>query len=212
MKILDVIDLSFPEVKVIRYQRFKDIRGYFTETYRRSDFELDPCLAPTFADKPFIQTNESYSKKNVLRGMHIQWNPAMGKLVRTVLGHMVDIVLDLRKGSPNFGKALAYDMPNSFEADYGEFIWIPEGFAHGNYYSEDSKIIYYCNASWNPNGETSISPIAPDIDWSLCDPKLHEEFNRIAQNDPIITDKDKDGYTIGEWIKTPESNNFIYRG
>lgn len=212
MKIIDVKDLAFPEVKVIRYQRFRDNRGYFTETYRRSDFESHPALAAIYKDKPFIQTNESYSKKNVIRGMHVQWNPSMGKLVRTVLGHMVDIVMDLRKGSPNFGKMIAYDMPNDFNADFGDLIWIPEGFAHGNYYLEDSKIIYYCNSSWNPKGETSISPLAPDIDWSLCDELLRKQFQDMVANDPIITDKDKNGYTIETWSKTPDSDNFIYKG
>lgn len=211
MKIIEVKDLAFPEVKVIRYQRFKDNRGYFTETYRRSDFETHPQLAPIFNGKPFIQTNESYSKKDVVRGMHIQWNPAMGKLVRTVLGHMVDIVMDLRKGSPTFGKMIAYDMPNDFESDYGDLIWIPEGFAHGNYYVEDSKIIYYCNASWNPKGETSISPLANDIDWSMCDAKLYEEFLKISTSDMIITDKDKNGYTLASWSEAADSNNFVYK-
>jgi dTDP-4-dehydrorhamnose 3,5-epimerase len=211
MKIIEVKELAFPEVKVIRYQRFIDNRGYFTETYRLGDFESHPRLAPIFTNKPFIQTNESYSKKNVIRGMHIQWNPAMGKLVRTILGHMVDIVMDLRKGSPNYGKMIAYDMPNSFDADYADAIWIPEGFAHGNYYVEDSKIEYSCNASWNPKGETSISPLAKDIDWSVCDPKMYAEFTQIADSDPMITEKDRDGYTITSWNACADSDNFVYK-
>lgn len=211
MKIIEVKELAFPEVKVIRYQRFIDNRGYFTETYRKEDFEKNPALESIFKDKPFIQTNESYSKKNVIRGMHIQWNPAMGKLVRTIYGHMVDIILDLRKGSETFGKMIAYDMPNSFDGDYGDSIWIPEGFAHGNYYVEDSKIVYYCNNSWNPKGETSISPLAPDIDWSMCDPRMYAEFKAIAENGPMITEKDLNGYTIASWSACADSDNFVYK-
>ncbi|MBI3366189.1 dTDP-4-dehydrorhamnose 3,5-epimerase family protein, partial [Candidatus Roizmanbacteria bacterium] len=106
MKILEVRNLVFSDVKVIRYERFKDDRGYFTETFRESDFKT---VISNFSIK---QVNESYSSvKGVLRGLHLQWSPYMGKLIRTVKGHMVDLFLDIRKNSPTYGKVAAYDMP-----------------------------------------------------------------------------------------------------
>ena len=208
MKIIGVKELAFPEVKVIRYQRFPDHRGYFTETYRQEDFDTNPQTS-FLKGVRFMQCNESYSKQGVVRGMHIQWNPFMGKLVRTIMGHMVDIVLDLRKNSPNYGCMIAYDMPAALDRDYGELIWVPIGFAHGNYYRADTKIEYFCTSQWNPQCETSISPLAADIDWSRCDETLKNEFMDISAKHPnLITDKDKNGHTISSWTASADSGNF----
>ena len=111
MKILSVTDLPLPGVKVIRFARFRDQRGYFTETFRRSDLDSRVELAG-LKGQAFVQANESSSRANVVRGLHFQWDPFMGKLVRTISGHMVDIVLDLRKDSPTLGKAVMHDMPS----------------------------------------------------------------------------------------------------
>ena len=209
MKIIDVKRLALPEVKVISFQRFKDERGYFTEIYRKDHFDEHPDLQE-FKNKNFVQYNESYSKINTIRGMHFQWNPKMGKLVRTIMGHMVDIVMDIRKGSPTFGKMIAYDMQFDLDSDFGEFIWVPEGFAHGNFYLEDTKINYFCTSGWNPVCEGSISPIAPDIDWSMCDKKLKSKFDNIVNGLHLISDKDRDGFTLAQWTENPNSNEFIY--
>ena len=139
MKILEVKNLAIEDVKVIKYARFSDHRGYFTETFRKSDFQK----LNIFKNVEFIQSNESYSKKGVIRGLHFQWNPYMGKLIRTLRGRMVDMVMDIRKGSKTFGKIIAYDMPADTESDFGEWIWVPVGFAHGNFFPEDSQIEYY---------------------------------------------------------------------
>ena len=101
MKIIDVKSTTFKEVKVIRFQRFTDNRGYFTETYRKSDFQKNPMLK-FLRNKYFVQTNASYSRNKVIRGLHFQFNPYMDKLVRTVRGRMVDLFLDIRIGSPTF--------------------------------------------------------------------------------------------------------------
>ena len=110
MKILDVFDLAIPEVKVIRFGRFPDNRGYFSEQYRFSDFETGDAL-PFMRGVRFVQANESFSRAGTIRGLHFQWNPYMGKLVRTIRGHMIDVVLDVRKGSPTYGRIIAHDMP-----------------------------------------------------------------------------------------------------
>ena len=132
MKILDVRTLAIPDVRVVRFARFLDARGSFTESYRRSDVEGDEAVS-FLHDLAFVQVNESQSHADVVRGLHFQWNPFMGKLVRTMRGRMVDLVLDIRLGSPTFGRVVAYDMPPILPpTEYSEWIWVPPGFAHGN--------------------------------------------------------------------------------
>ena len=207
MKIIDVQSLAIPDVKVIRFGRFPDHRGYFTESFRRNDFNSIECLRGL----EFLQSNESYSRKNTVRGLHFQWNPAMGKLVRTLNGHMIDMVMDIRKGSPTFGKIIAHDMPASPEMAYGEWIWVPPGFAHGNYFKKPTLIEYYCTAQWNPDAEAGISPLSPDIDWSLCDKKLKKVFDTIVSKDALMTDKDKNGFSLKGWSEDPRSNHFLWK-
>src|ERR1035437_7088261 len=110
MKIVNVKELILPGVKTITFGRFPDDRGYFSEIFRKSDLKKNPDLS-FLKDIDFFQCNESFSKPDTVRGLHFQWNPYMGKLVRTVMGRMVDVVLDVRKGSPTFGKAIMFDMP-----------------------------------------------------------------------------------------------------
>jgi len=209
MKILDVEQLQIPEIKVIRFARFRDERGYFTEHFRHSDFRTNP-LTPFMEGIEFVQSNESFSKAGVVRGLHFQWNPYMGKLVRTLQGHMVDVVLDIRRGSPTFGKAIAYDMPSDMSKDFNEWIWIPPGFAHGNTFLADTSIEYFCSGEYSPGNEAGISPLAEDIDWSLCDRDLRKTFQEIASSTPLITDKDRDGLSVSAWERDERSDNFIY--
>ncbi len=209
MKILDVQQLQIPEIKVIRFARFRDQRGYFTEHFRDSDFRTNP-LIPFMRGVEFVQTNESFSRVGTVRGLHFQWNPYMGKLVRTLHGHMIDLVLDIRRGSPTFGKAIAYDMPSSGGEDFNEWIWVPPGFAHGNVFLEDTSIEYFCSGEYSPGNEAGISPLAEDIDWSLCGPNLKEAFLKTAYSTPLITDKDRNGLSVAAWEKDERSNYFVY--
>src|SRR3989344_3795382 len=89
-------------------------------------------------------------------------------------------------------------------------IWVPQGFAHGNFFIEDSKIEYMCSGEYNSNCESGISPLAKDINWSLCDKKLKNKFDRISNLTKLITDKDKDGFSLEKWSNDERSNNFIY--
>ena len=208
MKILEIKVLAIPDVKVIKFARFCDNRGYFTEQFRKSDlFNTSNLTALNNAE--FVQANQSFSKKGVMRGLHFQWNPFMGKLVRTLSGHMVDIVLDIRKGSSTFGKAIAYDMPAN-NLDYDEWIWVPPGFAHGNFFEEDSMIEYFCTGEYSNGCEAGISPFASDIDWSLCNKNLKERFEKISSTN-LITDKDRNGFSIEDWNEDKRSENFIYK-
>jgi len=209
MKILEVKQLEMPEIKVIRFARFGDQRGYFTEHFRSSDFQTNP-LTPFMRGVEFVQTNESFSKAGTVRGLHFQWNPYMGKLVRTLYGHMIDLILDIRRGSPTFGKAIAYDMPSDRSEEFNEWIWVPPGFAHGNTFLEDSSIEYFCSGEYSPGNEGGISPLAEDIDWSLCHQSLRETFYRVAVSTPLMTDKDRNGLSVSAWEKDERSNNFVY--
>ena len=210
MKIVEVKRLVIPEIKIIIFARFVDQRGYFTETFRKSIVLDQPVLKEIIKDHEILQCNESLSKKNVIRGMHFQWNPHMGKLVRTITGRMIDLVLDIRKGSPTFGKMIAHEMPNNVKNDFDEWIWVPPGFAHGNCFLEDTIIEYLCTGEYNINCEASISPFAKDIDWSLCDKKLKSVFDKVAATSKLITDKDRKGLNITEWEKSNNSKNFLF--
>lgn len=209
MQILDVNSVVFPEVKVIRYGRFIDERGFFTETYRKSDLHNHPALG-FLNDLEIVQTNVSYSKKWTVRGLHFQWNPYMGKLVRVVEGRLIDLFLDIRKGSPTFGKIGAWDKVATTHEDWSSWIWIPVGFAHGGVFTEDTLIEYFCTAEYSPNTEAGISPIADDIDWSLCGPRLKKEIDQVINSKPLMSEKDRKGYTLKEWLESPDSENFIY--
>jgi dTDP-4-dehydrorhamnose 3,5-epimerase len=211
MKILEVKALAIKEIKVIRYGRFPDHRGFFAEHYRKSDSVVNPQLS-FLKGVEFSQFNESYSKRGTIRGLHFQWNPYMGKLVRTLKGRMIDMVLDIRKGSLTYGKIVAHDMPANTNADFSEWIWIPVGFAHGICLLEESHIEYFCSGEYSPGCEAGISPLAGDIDWSLCAPELKKEFDAIVLTNPLMTDKDRNGYSLSSWLSDPNSERFIFAG
>lgn len=210
MKIVEVQELAIPAVKVIRYARFRDHRGYFTETYRLGDFEQND-QTPFMRGLRFVQANESFSRAHTVRGLHFQWNPYMGKLVRTVRGHMIDVVLDIRLGSPTYGKVIAFDMPATGDEETNDWIWVPPGFAHGNTFLTDTVIEYFCTGEWSPGCEAGISPLASDLDWSLCDPDLREQFAEIAATTTLISDKDRDGLSVTAWANDDRAQNFRYQ-
>ena len=181
-----------------------DQRGFFTETFRASDFINNELKV---FPNGIVQTNESFSQKNVLRGLHFQWNTNMGKLVRTIAGHMVDLVLDLRQGSPTQGKIMAFDMPAKSSDSASSWIWVPEGCAHGNFFLEDSYIEYFCSGAYNGECEAGVSPFAEDIDWSICDVGLKNKFFELKDTF-IATPKDINGLSVKEWLSRTEANNF----
>jgi dTDP-4-dehydrorhamnose 3,5-epimerase len=194
---------------VIRFGRFCDSRGYFTEPYRRGDLDKHPETA-FFKGISIVQANESWSRAGTIRGLHFQWNPYMGKLVRTLSGQMVDLALDIRKGSPTCGKIVAYDMPAAPDRKFDEWIWVPPGFAHGNYFPQATQIEYLCSGEYSPGCEGCVSPFAPDLDWSLASADLAKDFRALLQNHPVVSDKDRNAMSFAEWMKDARSNNFQY--
>ena len=209
MKITRVISLEIPDVKVIQFSKFADDRGYFTEIFRASDLLNHPEI-PSLHDQQFSQMNESVSQPYTVRGLHFQWNPYMGKLVRTISGYMIDLVLDIRLNSPTFGKIVAYCMPETTDKDFGEWIWVPPGFAHGNVFLEKSKIEYMCTGEYSPGCEAGVSPLAEDIDWSLNEADLANKLKSILQSTRLITEKDKQGFSLQQWKNDANAQNFIY--
>jgi dTDP-4-dehydrorhamnose 3,5-epimerase len=207
MKILGVEELAIPEVKVITFQRFKDDRGYFTETYRKSDFETHP-QTDFLQGIDFTQVNESFSKKGVVRGLHFQWDPYMAKMLRVVYGNVIDVALDIRPNSPTFGKIVGYELNSTPGVNNDQWIWVPVGFAHGVYFLEDGMVEYFCTGQWAPDTERGISPLADDIDWSVIDKSVKDKIEKLTGNNPIISKKDKDGISLSEWIASDESSNF----
>ena len=207
MKILEVKNLKLDGVKIIRFARFADSRGYFSETFRKSDQQENPDLGFL---KPFdfVQTNESFSKKGVVKGLHFQWQPPLAKLLRTISGHMVDMILDVRKNSPTLGKIILYNLPSSENLDYNEWIWLPPGMAHGSFFLQDSLTEYFFTANYNPAGEAGISPLAQDLDWSLADARLKKQFDELKQGSILISPKDKEGMSFNAWQKDERSEYF----
>ncbi len=206
MKIIDVTSLAIPEVMVIKFGRYPDERGYFTEIFRKSDLmKLD-----FMAGVEFRQCNEAYSKKGTVRGCHFQWNPYMGKMVRVLWGRLIDLAIDIRKGSPAYGKIVGHELTSRPSDDTSEWIWLPPGFAHCTVLPEESHIEYFCSAEYSPGCEGIISPLAKDIDWSLCDKKIKREYDSIVPKTKLMTEKDRNGLTMAQWSADKRSDNFLY--
>jgi dTDP-4-dehydrorhamnose 3,5-epimerase len=191
-------------VFVLNFGRYTDTRGYFTETLRLSDIKKEiPSI------RQIMQSNESYNAGATIRGLHFQWNPPMGKLVRPIQGTVFELILDIRKDSPTLGKGLIIKLTRNIKESEDHWVWAPPGIAHGFFCQEKCTLEYLTTGEYNENAEANICPLAKDIDWSLADPTLVEllrSTSRVAE----ITDKDKKGPSLSEWLKTKEANNFIY--
>lgn len=205
MTILEVKNLALPGIKILRYGKSSDQRGYFAEIFKASEIPANPDL-DFLKGHEFPQINESYSKRGVVKGLHFQWDPPLGKLLRTASGHMVDMILDLRKKSPSRGKIILYNMPDYTGEDFGEWIWLPPGFAHGSFFLEDTKLEYFYTANYNSRAEAGVSPLATDLDWSLCDAGLKSRFDSFLGRDYIISQKDRSALGLNAWLNDPRSD------
>lgn len=168
---MDIIKTDIPDVVLIRPKVFTDARGSFRETYREERYQ-DAGISCKF-----VQDNLVHSKKNVLRGLHFQLPPfEQAKLITVIRGEILDIVIDLRKGSATYLKQL--NIPLS--AEKGEQLFIPEGFAHGYYVlSENSCISYKVSAPYSPGHQSGIRWDDPQFD-----------LKKIVKN-PILSEQDK---------------------
>lgn len=165
----EIEDTLIPEIKIIHGKRFTDERGYFSEIYKINDFQL-------LGIPEFVQDNMSRSSKGVIRGLHWQEEPhGQGKLVQCIRGAILDVAVDIRKGSRTYGEHVAVLL----DENSSKYLWIPVGFAHGFQSLEDNTIVTYkVTSTWNRDSEKSINP---------SDPNLNIPWKQLPR---IISDKD----------------------
>ena len=159
-------------IYIIKPELFKDERGYFFESFRQSEFYKK-------LNQNFVQENEAFSKnRNIIRGLHYQLNNAQGKLIYVVYGAIKDIVVDVRIGSPNFGKSYTVKLSSKNH----KMLYVPEGFAHGYLVLKKNTIVHYkCTNYYNRKSECGIRWNDPDlnIDWGISDPILSEKDKHL---------------------------------
>lgn len=171
---------SIPDVLLIEPEVYGDERGFFMETYRRSWFQ------EAGLDLDFVQDNHSRSARGILRGLHYQIRRPQGKLVRVTQGEVFDVAVDLRRGSPSFGRWVG----ERLSGENRRMLWVPPGFAHGFYVlSESADFLYKCTDYYAPEHERCIRWDDPDlaIDWPL-----------LAGRPPVVSAKDARGVRFVE--------------
>ena len=180
---------SIPDVVVVVPDIFQDSRGFFMETYREDKF-LELGLP-----HQWVQDNHSRSAKGVVRGLHFQWSPPMGKLMRVTMGSAFLVAVDIRKGSPTLGKWVGVEV----SAENHRQVYAPAGFARGFCVMSDvAEIQYKCTGLYNNKGESGIL-------WS--DPQIGIKWP-ISAPDAQLSEKDKKAQTLEQWLSRPESDNF----
>lgn len=176
---------ALPGVILISPKAFADQRGFFLETYKHSDF------VSAGIHEHFVQDNHSSSVRGVLRGLHYQKNPhSQGKLVQCVQGKIFDVAVDIRKGSPLFGKWVAVEL----SSENHRLLYIPAGFAHGFVtLSDTAEIMYKCTAEYRPESDRGVIWNDPDINiaWPVEKPVLSDKDAAL----PLLKDADNN-FTI----------------
>lgn len=182
---MKVIRTDLPGCVVIEPRVFGDERGFFYESFNH-DKLAEHGLAPRF-----VQGNVSSSSRGVLRGLHYQWPNPQGKYVSVVEGEVWDVAVDIRRGSPHFGRWTAVLL----SADNRRHLWIPEGFAHGFVtLSERAIFTYLCTATYDASADANIRWDDPQlaIDWPVGEPSLSDKDARA----PLLADVPQDRLPI----------------
>ncbi|VVE24509.1 dTDP-4-dehydrorhamnose 3,5-epimerase [Pandoraea morbifera] len=178
---MQLIATAIPDVKVVEPKVFGDARGYFFESFNQRNF--DTALGETLT---FVQDNQSRSARGVLRGLHYQVQQPQGKLVRVLQGEIYDVAVDIREGSPTFGKWVA----EVLSAENKQQLWIPAGFAHGFVVtSETAEVLYKTTDYWAPQFERCIR-------WD--DPTLAIPWP-LEGITPLVSDKDRQGMLFADY-------------
>lgn len=177
---MQFIQQKIEGVWVIEPKRYGDARGYFSETFKMDEFKSH------IGDVNFIQDNESFSSKGVLRGLHFQKGEfSQAKLVRVSQGTVLDVAVDLRKASPTFGQHIAVELSH----DNGRQLFLPRGFAHGFVVLSDvAQFQYKVDNVYAPQAEATLR---------FDDPQLGIDW-RISPDDMLLSDKDMRGYSFAE--------------
>ena len=188
---MEVQDTALSDVKLLRPRIFGDDRGWFGEVFSRATF-TKAKIAPEF-----VQDNQSFSRKGVLRGLHYQLGKPQGKLLRVLSGHIWDVAVDLRPNSPQFGKHVGVHLKRIAPTDPIEMIWIPEGFAHGFLVlSDTAEVLYKTTDVYHPQGERCILWNDPSlaINWPLD----------LLDGPPLVSPKDAVGSLLAD-AELPET-------
>jgi dTDP-4-dehydrorhamnose 3,5-epimerase len=179
---MNVIQTALPEVLLFEPRVFGDERGYFFESFRLDVFER------VAGNRTFVQDNESFSRYGVLRGLHYQKPPhAQGKLVRVIRGAVLDVAVDVRRGSPTFGRHVAEEL----SSENHRMMWVPPGFAHGfAVLSETAVFSYKCDAYYAPEHEGGIAWNDPSIgiDWRV--PLEEVSLSSKDMKQPLLSEFD----------------------
>jgi dTDP-4-dehydrorhamnose 3,5-epimerase len=174
-----VTPTAIPDVLVLTPKVFGDARGFFFESFNARDF-----AQATGVDAQFVQDNHSKSAKGVLRGLHYQIQHAQGKLVRVVQGRVFDVVVDVRKSSPTFGRWVGVEL----SAENCQQMWVPPGLAHGFVVlSESAEFLYKTTDYWYPEHERSLlwNDPAIGIEWPI-------------DGEPLLAAKDQAGKLLAQ--------------
>lgn len=174
------IETGFPGLVIFEPTVFGDSRGFFYESYNQEVF------AKHCVHEPFVQDNQSFSQYGVVRGLHFQAPPhAQSKLVRALSGTILDVVVDIRKGSPTFGQVFSIELSGENKRQ----LYIPKGFAHGfSVLSDTAEVFYKCDAVYNKESERGILYNDPqlNIDWQVPTEKM------------IVSEKDLKNKSLAE--------------
>ncbi len=187
---LTIEPTPLPDLYVITPEVFEDERGFFMETYRADQFQQFGL--PT----NFVQDNHSRSRRGVLRGLHFQWEPPMGKLMRVTIGSAFLVAVDIRRDSPTLGKWFGLEV----SAENRKQVWAPAGFARGFCVLSDvAEIQYKCTGLYNNSAESGIRWDDPGIgiDWPI--------------KNPILSAKDQQAQSLKQWLSRSESYHFLYQ-
>ncbi len=177
------LETPIPGVLILEPSVFRDVRGFFLESYN------EKVMAEGGIRDHFVQDNHSFSGRNVLRGLHYQIHAPQGKLVRAITGEVFDVVVDLRRSSPTFGKWHGVALSGNNE----KILWTPPGLAHGFLVcSEAAHVLYKATDYYTPQYERTLA-------WN--DPALKVEWPLAGE--PIISAKDKEGVAL-EFAETFE--------
>src|SRR5215471_6952141 len=177
---------QMPGVQVLTAKTFPDDRGYLVQSW------VDADLHAAGIPSTFKQAIQTVSHRGVVRGLHFQWDPPMGKYVRCLRGAILDVVVDVRHESPRLGDHVAVELSDRNH----RVIWVPPGFAHGTFALEDDTIVLYeCSAEHGP-GEGGIR-------WN--DPALDIRWPDVP---PIVSEKDRVAPPLASWLADPLSRHF----
>ena len=189
---LKVESVHLKDIVVVVREVFGDSRGFFMETYRADQFRGLGLPAE------FVQENHSRSSRGVLRGLHFQWDPPMGKLMRVISGAAFVVAVDIRKGSPTLGQWHGIEV----SAENKKQVWAPYGFARGFCALTDGcEVLYKCTGIYNQQCESGIY---------FGDPAIGIHWP-VDMAEAVTSERDRKAQTLAQWLGSPLSDRVLYK-